>query len=103
MNQMPLTNEQLVELERIREWACCFEPERRFMAEVKIAQLEAENERLQKPNRTDCIWTYDDNHDYWETTCGNLFVIIEGTPVENNMVYCPYCGGRLLDKALRGE
>lgn len=42
---------QQAELERIRTWACCFEPERRFMAEVKNAQLETENETLKEIQR----------------------------------------------------
>ena len=43
-----MSDEQEAELERIRSWACCLEPERRFMAEVKVAQLEAENEALRE-------------------------------------------------------
>ena len=39
---MKLGDAQLAELERIREWACCLEPERRFMAEVKVAALKRE-------------------------------------------------------------
>ena len=36
---MKLSEAQLAELERIRSWACCMEPERRFMAEVENAAL----------------------------------------------------------------
>jgi len=46
---------------------------------------------------TNCIWTYDDNMDAWETECGNAFVIVEGAPIENDMLWCPYCGKNLLD------
>lgn len=59
------------------------------------ADITNEVAQLEKP---DCIWTYDDVHDCWETTCGNAFVIIEGVPIENDMLYCPYCGGHLLDE-----
>jgi len=46
---MELNENQLAELERIRGWACCFEPERRFMAEIKVAQLkESLKEQLSK-------------------------------------------------------
>ena len=38
---MELSDEQLVELERIRGWACCMEPERRFTAEIKNASARA--------------------------------------------------------------
>lgn len=41
-----------------------------------------------------CQWSHsaNDYSDYWETTCGNEFSIIDGTPEENNMKYCPHCG-----------
>ena len=45
-----------------------------------------------------CVWTYFDDDDYWETTCGNAFCIMEGTPGENMMHYCPYCGGKLVEE-----
>ncbi len=35
----PYSEEQLAELERIRSWACCLEPERRFLAEIRSASL----------------------------------------------------------------
>jgi hypothetical protein len=46
----------------------------------------------------ECFWV---NHepssesDLWSTTCGNDFIINEGTPHENHMKFCCYCGGRL--------
>jgi len=42
-----MNEQQLAELERIRSWACCFEPERRFMAEIRVAQLEDEHTSLE--------------------------------------------------------
>ena len=39
---MKLNDDQLAELEKIRGWACCLEPERRFMAEIKFAALKRE-------------------------------------------------------------
>lgn len=38
---MELSEAQLAELARIRSWACCLEPERRFLAEIEIVQLKA--------------------------------------------------------------
>lgn len=38
-----------------------------------------------------CTWTPDDDGNY-ATGCDGLFVIIEGTPAENKMAYCCYCG-----------
>jgi len=42
-----------------------------------------------------CEWH--DEGDYWHTECGNDFEIIDGTPIENNFQFCPYCGGELVD------
>jgi len=33
--------------------------------------------------------------DYWETSCGESFYLEDGTPRDNNMRFCPYCGRRL--------
>jgi len=39
-----------------------------------------------------CKWVYDNFHDFWETECGNAFTVLEGTPSDNKMRFCPYCG-----------
>lgn len=41
-----------------------------------------------------CIWTYDPDG-YWQTSCGDQFCISDGTPAENKMRFCHYCGLRL--------
>lgn len=41
-----------------------------------------------------CIWTYNLD-EYWQTSCGDQFCISEGTPAENNMRFCHYCGLRI--------
>lgn len=42
-----------------------------------------------------CEWKQDENG-VWETECGNMFEITEGTPNENDLKYCPYCGKHLI-------
>lgn len=42
-----------------------------------------------------CRWDYDEDMDAHETECGHAFTLIEGTPSENDMRFCPYCGGEL--------
>lgn len=46
-----------------------------------------------------CYWEYSDYCDssYWETTCGNSFVITDGKPSENDMYFCCYCGKKLIE------
>ena len=45
-----------------------------------------------------CTWTHEVHHesDAWDTQCGNAFLLVEGTPAENDMAFCPYCGGHLV-------
>lgn len=45
-----------------------------------------------------CKWTYDEWHDCWDTECGNAYQVTEGTPKENNMKFCPYCGKALVEE-----
>ena len=33
----------------------------------------------------------------WTTSCGHLFTLNEGGPVENMMAFCCYCGLRLVE------
>lgn len=42
-----------------------------------------------------CEWT-EDSCEVWETSCGGTYYIIEGTPTDNNMRYCPFCGCELV-------
>jgi len=46
-----------------------------------------------------CKWTRVVDHyeylDLWETDCGNCFELYNGTPAENGMQYCCYCGKAL--------
>ena len=43
---------------------------------------------------TACIWTQqgDDENDTYETSCGEMHSITEGTPEENKFKFCCYCG-----------
>jgi hypothetical protein len=46
-----------------------------------------------------CEWS-DDGEGNWSTECGQLFVLIEGSPHQNGMRYCYHCGRKLKrDKA----
>jgi hypothetical protein len=39
-----------------------------------------------------CEWAYSEDEDAWTTGCGEMFTIYEGTPAENNMLFCFHCG-----------
>jgi hypothetical protein len=45
-----------------------------------------------------CIWIEHFDPDYWQTGCGNEFQIIDSTPKENGMVYCPFCGKKIKEE-----
>ena len=51
-----------------------------------------------------CFWTHRPEQygqsGYWETSCGHIFILIDGTPIDNEMKFCPYCGKRLEEKTL---
>lgn len=44
-----------------------------------------------------CIWTEDADGN-WNTDCDNTFILNDGTPIENNMLFCCYCGGGLVEE-----
>lgn len=45
--------------------------------------------------RKECFWTSDGDDSPWEGTCGVAWIFIDGGPEENQMAYCPQCGGKL--------
>ena len=32
----------------------------------------------------------------FETECGSTFTLITGDPIDNHIVFCPYCGGEVI-------
>lgn len=48
-----------------------------------------------------CHWTEDDDG-IWHTTCDNAFTLDSGTPSENKMAFCCYCGAVLVEHAVEG-
>lgn len=46
-------------------------------------------------NLSPCIWTSDPIDGGWDAACGDKHWLTDGTPADNNMRFCPYCGRRL--------
>ena len=45
-----------------------------------------------------CKWVIEiDYGDTYSTSCGEMFTIIDGTPADNGMKYCPFCGNVILE------
>jgi hypothetical protein len=42
----------------------------------------------------ECGWEKDDNGN-WSATCGEMFILLDGTPAENKLRYCPFCGRKI--------
>jgi hypothetical protein len=51
----------------------------------------AHGKKLKLPT---CEWS-DGGEGAYLTECGEAFVVNEGTPAENGMRFCPYCGRKL--------
>jgi hypothetical protein len=68
---------------------------------TSFAKALEEDFRESKNNR--CIWSYTETYmewnedSYWSTSCGQKFVMIEGTPKENGYNFCPSCGKPLVE------
>ena len=45
-----------------------------------------------------CLWEYQDLENYYHTSCGDDFMVSEGTPRENGMKYCTYCGKKIKER-----
>lgn len=48
-----------------------------------------------------CSW--EEVGEAWETTCGHSFMLNDGTPSDNGMRYCCYCGKPLDDLSSEDE
>lgn len=50
--------------------------------------------------RKECFWTRGTIDDIWTASCGGgVWVVYEGTPAENGMRFCPFCGLKLKETA----
>ena len=49
----------------------------------------------------ECAWHEEDG--CWATDCGEIFVINEGTPEENEMKFCCFCGKHIVQFPQEGE
>jgi hypothetical protein len=50
--------------------------------------------------KVECGWTRTpsiiEDEDTWTTLCGNVWMFVEGTPQDNGMKFCCYCGRPLV-------
>jgi len=46
-----------------------------------------------------CSWAFDGQCEKYDTSCGQAFVLEDGTPESNEMKFCCYCGKELIELA----
>lgn len=61
---------------------------------MRLARLEGEAWRA-LVREAECAWAQEPDGGPWQTSCGNEFELIDGTPRDNGIAYCCYCGGSL--------
>jgi hypothetical protein len=49
-----------------------------------------------------CTWSQDEEG-CWSTDCNNCFTLVDGSPEDNGMKFCCYCGKRLEEVPWRAE
>jgi len=64
-------------------------------ARAELAALLADHEHAK--STVPCAWTEDEDGN-WHTGCGQVFNLCMGTPDENKLRFCPYCGKALVTK-----
>jgi hypothetical protein len=55
------------------------------------------------PAKATCVWVQDYTVSAWATDCARLFEVTAGTPTENGMCFCPFCGRELKESRYVGD
>lgn len=56
---------------------------------------------MSKQTQQPCRWTEDKGN--WDTDCDEKHILLEGTPPENKMRFCCYCGRPLKARRFKAE
>lgn len=100
---------ELAELLRI--WQCNFdsgvrpdeedEPEDAALWD-RIDRIRQQADASPKGGSEACAWA-GDGEGNWHTGCGSIFMLIDGSPTDNKMRHCPYCGSHISESAQAGD
>ncbi len=64
----------------------------------RVVAIIATSLREALPTSETCEWTQQsESDDHWGTDCGKEFVFIDGSPTENGMSFCCFCGKKLIN------
>ena len=72
----------------------CYEGD--FRAERNYRHVAALMEREMVSNTNKCVWS-EDSDGTWQTSCEQAFCLNDGSPSDNDMKYCCYCGKALAE------
>jgi len=61
--------------------------------EWKEESFEIVNQVAEEHEQEVCEWK--PHEDVYSTKCGQMHIFIDGSPQENEHVYCPYCGKKI--------
>ena len=60
--------------------------------------------RYEERPRGKWIYKQESDYEFWEcSNCGEPWDLIEGTPKDNNMNFCPNCGAQITEEATDDE
>jgi hypothetical protein len=70
--------------------------EENFPRLLEIAQ-ELRAEVARRPRVGYCVWSLTETIDdaEWSSTCGHEWQFLAGGPIENEVKFCPFCGGEI--------
>ena len=89
---------------------CMFSAPGQLCCKMKVKTSDYDGERcslpagqcahqgFEQPLPVECNWSNaegvnsEDSDTHWSTSCGEDFFLNDGTPEDNNMKYCCYCG-----------
>lgn len=83
-------------LEQWREFSAAAHPEP-APQEFSVEQRDKDWTVVKGADITNTCGWYEEYEGPWESTCGHAFIINEGTPAENGMKFCPFCGLPLIE------
>ena len=86
------------ELEKIRAKETCNKEKCDTKEICRICVVDDAIEIVKQGGVSDdvCEWRLcDEEANVYDTSCRNPHILIEGTPIDNNYEYCPYCGKKI--------
>lgn len=89
----------LANLRKMKKKSAILSIEDKRIIDSTIALLEKADMKLEEQAEQYCHWLQQDgeNSEDWLACDGKLFCLTNGTPSENGMRFCPYCGKNLYE------